>query len=60
MPDLFATHELVFGRESTTGYLLEQEARHAPLIDACAERVSTAQSSSESLEQHKPEQSLRV
>lgn len=59
MPDELAAHELAFGRESTSGYVLEQEARHTSVADACAEQV-TAAKSPDSLEQHKPNRSIRV
>ena len=55
-----AAHELVFGRESTAGYLQEQAAQTDGATDACDERVTSATSPSKPLEQRKPPGSLRV
>jgi hypothetical protein len=60
LPGPVVAHELVFGRECTSGYLLEREARHEAPVDACADRVDASSTQPPSLEQRKPLGSIRV
>lgn len=60
LPDPVAAHELAFGRECTSGYLLEQEARHVAPVEACAEQLHASWTQHVSLEQHKPTHSIRI
>ncbi|WP_040496068.1 hypothetical protein [Ilumatobacter nonamiensis] len=58
LPDPVAEHELLFGRECTSGYLMEHGERDDALAEATAERVSSTPPGHH--EQDKPGDSLRV
>lgn len=59
-PDPVLAHELMFGREFTSGYLLEHGERSDETLEACAETVMASRSPSSPPEQLKPSNSLRV
>lgn len=58
--DPVTVHELMFGRESTTGYLVEQGEECADVVEACADRVARTPFRRVPEEQSKPGDPLRV
>lgn len=60
VPASVSDHELLFGREWTSGYLTEHGEDGAAVVEACAERVTASTTPSTPLEQRKPSKPLRV
>jgi len=60
LPNPVVAHELTFGRECTSGYLLEQEARHAAVVEACARQLDATPPQHVPLEQRKSKDPIRI
>jgi len=60
LPEPVTEHEVLFGREHTSGYLMAEAVDRDDVVEGCAERTAEEKPQAPSQEQQKPVRSIRL